>query len=279
MPESDSETKSADRRPAADYHMHTPLCHHAEGWPGEYAAVAVERGLEEIGFSDHNPMPEQFDNWRMAIGDLPRYFDEVAAARDAFDGRLTIRLGLECDFLEGRESWIEELAGKAEWDYLIGSVHYIDEQWAIDDPAPKWQEHWQGRIDEVWQIYWEKYRRCAASGLFDFLAHADLVKKFGHWPDGDLRRFYEPTIEVIAAAGVAIEVSTAGLRKPCAELYPADGFLGLACQAGVPIVISSDAHRPDEVGVDFDIAIAAALRAGYTETSRFEKRQRSSVPL
>lgn len=259
--------------------MHTPLCHHAEGWPGEYAAVAVERGLEEIGFSDHNPMAAQFDDWRMAIGDLPRYLEEVESARAACADRLTIRLGLECDFLEGHEAWIEELTTKADWDYLIGSVHYINDEWAIDDPDPKWNDRWQGHIEEVWEIYWEKYRRCAASGLFDFLAHPDLVKKFGHRPDGDLQRFYEPTVKVIADAGVAIEISTAGLRKPCAELYPADGFLELAAQAGIPIVISSDSHRPDEVGVDFETAIDAARRAGFSETSRFEKRQRSTVPL
>lgn len=259
--------------------MHTPLCHHAEGWPGDYAAVAVERRLDEIGFSDHNPFAEQFDDWRMAISDLPRYLDEVEAARESFASRLKIRLGLECDFLEGRESWIDELAGKANWDYLIGSVHYINDEWAIDDPDPKWDDRWQGHIEEIWDIYWEKYRRCAASGLFDFLAHPDLVKKFGHRPQGDLRRYYEPTVEVIRAAGVAVEISTAGLRKPCAELYPADGFLDLAAQAGVPIVISSDAHRPEEVGVDFDSAVAAAQRAGFSETSRFENRQRTSVPL
>ena len=112
----------------ADYHMHTPLCHHAEGWPKEYAAVAVERGLDEIGFSDHNPMATAFDDWRMSIDDLPRYLDEVEEARDAFANRLTIRCGLECDFLEGQEAWIEELSQKADWDYLIGSVHYIDER-------------------------------------------------------------------------------------------------------------------------------------------------------
>ena len=215
----------------------------------------------------------------MAIDDLPRYLEAVESACDSSANRLTIRLGLECDFLEGREAWIEELTTKTDWDYLVGSVHYINDEWAIDDPDPKWNDRWHGHIEEVWEIYWEKYRRCAASGLFDFLAHPDLVKKFGHRPDGDLRRFYEPTVKVIAEAGIAIEISTAGLRKPCAELYPADGFLDLAAEAGVPIVISSDAHRPEEVGVDFDTAIAAARRAGFSESSRFEKRQRTAVPL
>ena len=103
------------------------------------------------------------------------------------------------------------------------------------------------------------------------------MKKFGHRPPGDLRRYYEPTIEVLADAGLAIEISTAGLRKPCAELYPSDEFLALAAAAGLPIVISSDAHRPAEVGLDFAAAIAAAQRAGFSRTCRFIKRQRSDV--
>jgi len=100
---------------SADYHLHTPLCHHAEGSPVEYARAAVALGLDEIGFSDHNPMRTQFDDWRMAIGDLPRYLEIVQEARELCPA-LTIRLGLECDFIAGQEKWIEKLAEIAEWD-------------------------------------------------------------------------------------------------------------------------------------------------------------------
>jgi histidinol-phosphatase (PHP family) len=269
----------SSKLPVADYHMHTPLCQHAEGWPVDYARVAVERGLAEIGFSDHNPMGGQFDNWRMNDADFPRYLEEVARARGEFSNDLDIRLGLECDFIPGGEKWVEQLGDRADFDYLIGSVHYLEPGWAVDDPDPKWAAKWEGAVEEIWTRYWDLYRQCAASGLFDFLGHPDLVKKFGHRPGGDLKRFYEPTIEVIAANGVAIELSTAGLRKPCVEMYPAVEFLRLACQADIPIVISSDAHRPDEVGADFPAAIEIARGAGYTHTARFERRTRTLVPL
>ena len=199
--------------------------------------------------------------------------------QEQFSGKLDIQLGLECDFIEGGEGWIEKLAGRAEFDYLIGSVHYLEPGWAVDDPDPQWASRWQGSIEEVWEQYWALFRQCASSKLLDFLAHPDLVKKFGHRPEGDLRRFYEPAIEVIAANDVAIELSTAGLRKPCAELYPSRDFLELAFQADIPIVISSDAHCPDEVGADFDIAIKLAKEVGYTRTARFSKRERSLVIL
>src|SRR6516225_4425343 len=103
-----------------DYHIHTPLCHHATGEPEEYIAAARRIGLDEIGFADHNPMPESFDNWRMSIEELPRYIEMIERVRS---GDITVRLGLECDYIAGQEQWLEEVAGKADWDYLIGSVH------------------------------------------------------------------------------------------------------------------------------------------------------------
>ena len=112
------------RAGCADYHLHTPLCRHATGWPVDFAARAVDLGLDEIGFADHNPMPELFDDWRMRLDELPRYFEAVQNARALFP-QLTIRIGLECDFIEGRQSWIEKLSAMAEWDYLIGSVYSL----------------------------------------------------------------------------------------------------------------------------------------------------------
>jgi histidinol-phosphatase (PHP family) len=262
----------------ADYHLHTPLCRHAVGEPLEYVAAARARGLGEVGFSDHCPMPgpEPFDDWRMDRADLPRYVEMVLDAR-VRSAPFPVRLGLECDFIAGQESWIEELAGMAPWDYLIGSVHYLAPGWDVDNP--KHISRYTATAtatEEIWELYWRAYARCAVSGLFDFLAHPDLVKKFGHRPAGDLRRYYEPTIAALSESGTAIEVSTAGLRKPTGELYPSAEFLKMAREAGVPIVISSDAHAPEETGQDFEIAAEAARAAGYTETIRFIARQRKA---
>jgi histidinol-phosphatase (PHP family) len=119
----------------------------------------------------------------------------------------------------------------------------------------------------------------AESGLFDILGHPDLVKKFCYRPAGDLARYYEPVVDAIAAAGSAIELNTAGWHKPCEEAYPAEGFLELACSAGIPLVISSDAHSPLEIGRDFSKAVHLAKAAGYRETQRFEKRRRKAEAL
>jgi len=262
----------------ADYHTHTPLCRHAEGEPEGFIDAAIAAGLSEYGISDHAPhVPEPFDDWRMTLAELPSYFQWIERARAHAAGRLPVRAGLEFDWLEGAESWIVDLAGRHSWDYLIGSVHYLGD-WDFDHP--KWLGRWaESDVDAVWTRYWKAYASMADSGLFDILAHPDLVKKFAHIPPGDLDRFYEPAIDAIAASGSAIELNTAGWYKTCAEAYPSPRFLELACSAGIGLVISSDAHAPTEVGRDFSRAIGLAKAAGYRETLLFDQRQRNSEPL
>ena len=262
----------------ADYHTHTPLCMHAEGEPEQFVAAAIAAGVTEYGISDHAPVkPEPFDDWRMLTEQLPDYFSWIERARLAAGDNLPIRAGLECDWLPGCESWIETLASKHDWDYLIGSVHYLSD-WGFDDPI--WLEKWAKiDVDDAWKRYWHTYTDMAESGLFDILAHPDLIKKFGYKPSGDLRRYYEPAIDAIASSGCAIEINTAGWHKPCKEAYPEIDFLDFAFSAGIPLVISSDAHHPNEVARDFDQAIAMAKQAGYTETLLFDQRQRSYEKL
>src|ERR1700758_3198450 len=261
--------------PVTDYHVHTPLCRHAEGTPAEFIDAAKRAGLVEIGFSDHNPMPESFDDWRMNYDELPRYFDFVAEARAS---GFPVRLGLECDFIPGRESWIEKLAGMAQWDYLIGSVHYLASGWDVDNPKHLFR-FTEDSVESIWDRYWDLFSQCIHSGLFDFVAHPDLPKKFGHRPKGDLRRYYEPVIQALKRHDIAYEMNTAGLRKAAGEIYPALQFVELAQQAGVPMLINSDAHAPEEVGSGFDAARELAKRAGYTKVSRFEGRRRFEVDL
>lgn len=260
---------------ATDYHLHTPLCGHATGQPRDYVLAAKAAGLSEIGFSDHNPMPTQFDDWRMAPDQLPLYLEMVAQAQTEFPD-FPIRLGLECDYLAGYEDHIRNLTAQAPWDYLIGSVHYITPDWDVDNPKhlKRWTEQ---PVEQVWDLYFKEYTRMAASGLFDFLAHPDLVKKFGHRPEGDLTRFYTEPLNAIAESGLTLEVSTAGLRKEVKEIYPSREFLEMAYSRRIPIVINSDAHAPEEVAYEFKQAVQLVREVGYTKVMRFEKRR--AIPV
>jgi histidinol-phosphatase (PHP family) len=254
--------------------MHTPLCRHATGEPVDYARRAVGLGLAEIGFSDHSPMPQDdFDNWRMRADQLDEYVAKVGLAQKTFP-QLTIRLALEVDFLPGHEDWIRKLAARHPWDYFIGSVHYVSDSWDIDNPAKL--SEWKKRdAFEVWSAYFERLTLAAESKLFDIIGHADLPKKFGIRPVQDCTPLYEKFLEAAKKSGCAIELNTAGLRKDCKEIYPSRQLLEIAFLKNVPITFGSDAHAPEEVGMNFAEAINLAHSIGYQECCRFEHRQRA----
>jgi histidinol-phosphatase (PHP family) len=258
--------------------MHTPLCRHATGEPVEYARHAVALGLTEMGFSDHSPMrQDNFDNWRMNFSQLDEYVQKVRKAQKDFP-QLTIRLALEVDYLPGQEDWIRELAGRHPWDYFIGSVHYVSDSWAIDDPQ-KLSEWNQRDSFEVWSIYFDRLTQAAASGLFEIIGHADLPKKFGHRPTRDCTPLYEKFLAAARKSGCALDLNTAGLRKDCREIYPSREILQMAFRQGVPITFGSDAHAPEEVGMDFAEAVQLARSAGYTECCQFTKRKRRLLKI
>jgi histidinol-phosphatase (PHP family) len=250
-----------------DYHMHTRLTD-GIGEPVDYARAAIERGLNEIGCSDHAPLGNRETDWTLKLKDLEIYVGWVREAQQKFP-HLPIRLGLEVDYIPGREDWIRELAEMYPWDYFLGSVHYIGD-WPVDLSADKWK----GRdVEATWHDYFELWKLAAGSGLFDSLAHPDLPKKFGFRP----KAFdYRPVLKQVRCA---IEISTAGLRKPCREIYPSEEFLRLARQFDIPITLGSDAHIPQDTGADFDRAVALARRCGYTKLARFTQRHRDLVPL
>jgi histidinol-phosphatase (PHP family) len=258
--------------------MHTPLCRHATGEPEEFAQTAVRVGLTEIGFSDHNPMRrDDFDDWRMRLSDLSQYIEKIERTRKKFP-QLTIKLALEVDYVPGYEDWVRDLASRYPWDYLIGSVHYISEEWAIDNPQQlsQWKRHEPLR---VWETYAQRLTMAAASGLFDIIGHADLCKKFCIYPDKDPSALFRSFLDAAKLSGTAIEINTAGLRKDCREIYPSPGILKIACELGVPITFGSDAHAPGEVGMNFNEALELARDAGYRKYCRFTRRQAESVSL
>jgi histidinol-phosphatase (PHP family) len=261
-----------------DYHMHTPLCRHASGEPVEYARQALALGLTEIGFTDHSPMErDDFDDWRMRDDQLDEYVAKVRRAQTEFP-QLTIRLGLEVDYLPGHEEWIRKLAARHPWDYFIGSVHYVSDDWAIDSPYKL--SEWKHRDPfEVWSAYFGRLASAASSGLFEIIGHADLPKKFGHRPKQDCAPLYDTFLRAARTAGCAIELNTAGLRKDCREIYPNRQLLEMAFKLGVPITFGSDAHAPGEVGMNFQEAMQLAQAAGYREQVRFENRRRTAHPI
>ncbi len=261
-----------------DYHMHTPLCRHATGSPAEYAQRALQAGLTETGFSDHSPMrQDDFDNWRMRLDQLGAYVEMVRQVQADFP-RLTVKLGLEIDYLPDQKEWIRELAARHPWDYLIGSVHYVWKGWDIDNPTKI--AEWKKREPiEVWTAYFDRLSQAAESRLFDIIGHVDLPKKFCFYPNEDRLPLYRQFAEAARKAQVAVELNTAGLRKECREIYPSRALLGVAAQNGIAITFGSDAHAPEEVGMNFAEAIQLANEFGYAHSCRFTRRRRELIAI
>jgi histidinol-phosphatase (PHP family) len=256
-----------------DYHMHTRLTD-GVGEPIDYARVAVERGLDEIGFADHAPLADRETDWHMKKSDLPTYVAWVRDAQAKFP-QLSIKLGLEVDYLPGCESWVRELAAVHPWDFFLGSVHYVGD-FPIDRSAKDWETE---DVDARWREYFKLWKLAARSRLFDSLAHADLPKKFNFRPKTDFTKIYEDALRAVAESDVAIEVSTAGLRKPCKEIYPSEQFLRIAHRLNIPITLGSDAHVPQDTGADFGKAVAVARTCGYENICRFSLRKREMVKV
>ena len=245
-----------------------------------YLEAAAEQGIEELGVSEH---VYRFRD-ALAIWEHPFWRQQASddlGAYCEFVRTTPLRLGLEADFVPGREDRIANLLGAHEFDYVVGSVHFLGEDGALDHPG---YDVWEGvgDPDEIWRRYFEMLAELVRTGLFDVLAHPDLVKIWGARrpaPKRDPRHYYEPAIEAIAEAAIAVEVSTAGLRKPVAELYPSRAFAEMCVEAGAAFSLSSDAHRPEEVGHGYDRALNFLDDLGVSEICVFEGRERRLEPL
>jgi histidinol-phosphatase (PHP family) len=271
-----------------DYHLHlrpdeidaTPAAEYfTQANVERYREAADAAGIQELGASEHI---HRFID-ALAVWDHPFWRqnarDDLAAYCD-FVRDTDLRLGIEMDFVPGREDRIANLLDAHPFDYVVGSVHFVRHN-AVDHRVwDIWEE--VGDPDRVWAAYFETVAEAARSGLFDILAHPDLVKVWGDQspsPARDPRFYYEPVVEAIAESGIAVEVSTAGYRKPVAEVYPAPAFAEMCVDAGAVFALSSDAHVPEDVGRDFDRAVEAMRAWGIGEIAVFEGRDRRLAEL
>jgi histidinol-phosphatase (PHP family) len=264
-------------RYGTDYHVHTFRCGHAGGATRDYVRAALGQGLSEIAFTDHIPLyflPGEDPDPRLAMtrGELPGYVEEVRALGDEFSGRVDVLLGLEADYAEGQEKALAEILALHDWDVVLGSVHWVAGDW-IDAPGSQKRHETEG-TERLWAEYFRLMEKACATGLFDVMTHFDLPKKFGHRMPPSVAAAEKRAVEAARAAGVAVEVSSAGLRKPVGEEYPAPALLAQLVAAGVPIVFSSDSHAPTEVAWGREHILAATHAAGAKEHLSFRKRER-----
>ncbi len=260
-----------------DYHIHTRLCGHAIGEPEDYVREAIRKGLAEIGFSDHMPLLHIRDEGlTMAPDELPIYAELIRDVQQSVES-IAIRFGIEMDYIPGRMDEVWEAASAYEFDYVYGSVHYLD-GWGFDD-SRRLSSYAGKSPDDMYARYFELFCEAVEKGGFDIMAHPDLVKKHGVWTTLRVDEMYREAAEALKEHDVAIEVNSSGLRKTAQELYPAIGFLKACAEKGVAVTLGSDAHAPSQVGMDFDLALKHLKRAGVTEIATFQGRKRTMWPL
>ncbi len=254
-----------------DLHNHTPLCNHAKGELSEYIETAISKGTQYFGISDHAPM--DFDPaYRMKFEEMQAYETLIKEARSCYHDRINILLGYEVDFMQGH---MDERVLKADVDYLIGSVHFLD-KWGFDNP--EFSEEYKRRdIDTIYREYFSQIEALANSNHFDIIGHLDLIKVFGYHPDTDVRILAKDAIKAIKKADMVVELSAAGYRKPVKEAYPSDALLELIADADIPITFASDAHHPKQVGFKTKELEAKAKAFGYTKCATFSKREREMI--
>ncbi len=263
-----------------DYHLHTPRCCHAEGAPEEYLAAAELKGLSEIGFADHFPLGLLGCTPRVPVtmkpGELDDYMEQIEALKGC-PGPVKIKVGIEVDYLPGTEHKLEALLKEYNFDYVIGSIHFMDD-W--DFTHPVYADSYRHRnIDNLYSAYFKLVRDLCRSGLFDIIGHIDVIKKFGYRPAGGADHYWSETARVLKETGICLELNTAGRDAPVEEFYPHRRLLEACFREGVPVTMGSDAHGPGQVGRYFTEAIELLKSAGYRELAVFEKRSMGSQPL
>jgi len=254
-----------------DLHNHTPLCNHAEGEMNTYIQCAIDSKTQYFGFADHAPM--DFDpTYRMTFEQMSQYENDVLHAKERYKEEITILLGYEVDYLPGH---MDARVLNADVDYLIGSVHFLDE-WGFDNPEFIGRyEH--KNINEIWQKYFDAIEAMAQSKLFDIVGHLDLIKVFKFMPTKDINLIANKALQAIKEADMVLEINVAGYRKPVQEAYPSLSLLKRAYELQIPITFASDAHKPQQVSLFNDEVMRMAKSVGYTQCAYFEKKEKKFI--
>jgi len=256
-----------------DLHNHTPLCNHAEGEIEEYIQAAIAQKTKVFGFSDHAPM--DFDPaYRMKFEEMKSYEASVKKAKELYKDKIEILLAYEVDYLPGH---MDSRVLEADVDYLIGSVHFL-EGWGFDNPEfiGKWQEQ---NVDEVWQRYFDTIEAMAKTKLFNVVGHLDLIKVFNFMPSKNIVTMAKDALQAIKESDMVLEVNVAGYRKPVKEAYPSYELLKEAYKMGIDITLSSDAHKPEQVGLFNKEVMGMIKKAGYTEVAYFINKKKQFIKL
>lgn len=272
-----------------DYHTHCYLCNHAQGTIEDYIIAGINKGMTEIGISDHFPMellPEHFHIYAMTLDDFSGYIDEIKKLRKKYISQINIKIASEVDFFPSVfEEYKSNLASFADsFDYLIGSIHAvpwkgleaipIDEKQAI--PIIK-----EIGVDKAYLEYYNSVLRMVKSNFFNIVGHLDLPKKYGLVPENS-ENIWEKVLQIldeIEHNGMAVEINTSGYRRKINQPYPSEQIIKELIQRKIPLTLGSDAHSPQDIGFRFQEILTKVKKWGVTNLCQFSNQEITILPL
>ncbi len=279
-----------------DWHTHNEMCHHAVGSIEDYLSQAIKDKLETIGMSDHFPMEFlknieriPYEEYAITLPEIEDYLSTAEKLKEKFATNINVRIGFEVDYLKNQELSLNDHLNKIKnrLDYILGSIHILNFRdgrgaWGFDDPRFKRDFRYYG-TQEVYINYFRKLRKMLKSEDFEFdvVGHLDLPKKFNDKPSNKEEVFEEvmKTLELIKTKDKTVEVNTSGLRKPCKEQYPSIKILKEMYSLDIPILLGSDAHKPNDIAWKFKKVLKVLKRIGYDQLAHFNKKKRSYIEI
>jgi histidinol-phosphatase (PHP family) len=261
-----------------DYHLHGNFCGHGEGELEEYVVQALEKGFIEIGFSAHLPKVIEPDPYHaMLEHELPRYVELVESLRDKYRDKIIIKLGIEADYFKNHEDKTRKLIDAHDFDYVLGSIHFLGEwHFSSREGLPQYRTE---DPDEVFPRYFALLGEMIASRLFDIVSHPDAIRREYFRPSISMRDDYRKIARLLLDTNMALEVSSAGVRRGAGSIYPEREFLKECIDRGVAVTIGSDAHTPADVGRDYGDVFEMLEDLGIKEVATYNRRQMTQRPL
>lgn len=250
---------------------------HATGTIEDYIITAIDRGIKELGFSDHAPIPlPQREGITMSPEQTEGYITSLLDYKEEYSNQIAIKIGFEVDY-PIFDIFDKKYFDDRRMDYMIGSCHFIGE-WPFDH-SDHIEEYDRRDINEIYNEYFDIVLELAGSGLFDIVGHFDLVKKFGHRAEFDFNDKIEMIAAELSRQDTAVEINTSGLLKPVKEMYPSDEIIKILFNKNVPVTIGADTHSADLVDYGIETAIEKIKKIGYRKISGFNKRKRYDLNI
>ena len=260
-----------------DYHNHTKLCKHADGEMHQYVEKAISLGITELAFTDHMPLPNDFDiAHRMSEKEMDIYVEWVKQVQSRYP-EIKILFGIEADYYEGFEKYTVNFLNNYDFDLVIMSIHFL-KNW----PEGSWVFNYNfpdRSFNDIYTEYLQTIVNGLKTGLYDVVGHLDIIKT----PKQSMTQLVpDEVIKVMQEINnqkMVLEINTSGFRKEVEEPYPSLDILDIVKEHKIPLCVGSDAHSPDQVGLKLDYIYKYLITNGIDTLTHFETRKKILKPL